>query len=311
VRIGSNLIIYGGGFTRGSMANFFVATAKGAINAGPLKPSTSLPDQLVVPLAAGITQGEGFVTLQVVNVDQGYATSNSFGALLEGSAAAGLPSITGINNTPIAADSIDPHVALANVHTVIPLGIPFPIAGDGFDVIHGVAVDIFCDCTGGKVGPFFLNAGNVGLSATRLLLSLPLDPPAAPAIGPGAVRVSNKGSDGRYSRSSAAVSAPLGARITLSKVTQAGAIINVSGTGFASATVINFFNTQRSAVVNLGGLNADGSSRIPLTFIDSTHFAFAVPLSAVPGPSYVQAINPPFVFFASSGNGPGGVLTLK
>jgi hypothetical protein len=219
--------------------------------------------------------------------------------------------MTGINDTAIAADSVDPDVALANVHTVMPLGVPFPINGAGFDVIHGVAVDLFCDCSGGKVGPFFLNPGNPGLSATRLTLMIPRALPNPPVIGPGALRVSNKGGDGLYSRASAAVSAPVGSRITLIKVAQAGSVINASGTGFAKATVINFFNMQRGGVVNLGGLKADGSSRIALTFLDSTHFSFALPVSAVPGPSYVQAINPSFVSFASSGNGPGGALTLK
>jgi hypothetical protein len=309
--VGSNLIIDGGGFTRASVVNFFVATATGAVNAGPLKPATFLPGQLIVPLAADISQGEGFVTLQVVNVDQGYATSNSFGALLEGSAAAGLPSITGINNAAIAADSVDPAVALANVHTVIPLGVPFPISGAGFDVIHGVAVDLFCDCIGGKVGPCFLNPGNPGLSPSRLTLAIPLAWANPPVIGPGALRVSNKGSVGLYAKASAAVSAPLGVRITLLKVTQAARTISVTGGGFAKATVINFFNTQRSAVVNLGGLKADGSPRIALTFIDSTRFSFTVPASAVPGRSYVQAINPPFVSFASSDNAPAGAFILK
>ena len=31
----------------------------------------------------------------------------------------------------------------------------------------------------------------------------------------------------------------------------------------------------------------------------------------MPGPSYVQALNPPFVPFTSSGNTPNGALMLK
>ena len=85
----------------------------------------------------------------------------------------------------LAADSIDPDVALANVHTVIPLGAPFPMSGDGFDVIHGVAVDLFCDCVGGKVGPFFLNPGTPGLSPSRLTLAILLAWPNPPVIVPG------------------------------------------------------------------------------------------------------------------------------
>ena len=311
VRVGSNLTINGDGFTKGSEVNFFVATAKGAVNFGPLKFSSFTPDQLIVPLAATIPQGAGFVSLQVVNTDEGFVTSNAFGALLEGSAAAGLPSITGIDNVAIAADSADPDIALANVNTVIPLGVPFPINGSGFDVVHGVAVDLFCACFGGKVGPFLLKPGNPGLSATKLTLKLPMFGINAPVIGPGALRVTNSGSDGSYSKQSASVSAPVGARIMLIKVTQSAGTITVTGTGFSTATVINFFNAQGGGVVNLGGLKPDGTPRIALALVDSTRFSFAVPASAVAGPAYVQAINPPFVPFSSTGNAAAGGFTLN
>jgi len=38
---------------------------------------------------------------------------------------------------------------------------------------------------------------------------------------------------------------------------------------------------------------------------------FTKPAQAVPGLSYVQAVNPPFTPFTSSGSGPGGSFTLK
>ena len=311
VRVGSNLTINGDGFTKGSVVNFFVATAKGAINFGPLKYSSFTPDQLIVPLSARIPQGSGFVSLQVVNTDEGFITSNTFGALLEGSAAAGLPSITGINGVGIAANSTDPDIALANVQNVIPVGVPFPISGRGFDVVHGVAVDLFCACFGGKVGPFLLKPGNPGLGATTLMLKLPMFGVNAPVIGPGALRVSNNGSDGSYSKKSASVSAPVSARIKLFKVTQSAGTITVTGTGFSTATVINFFNARKGGVVNLGGLKPNGAPRIALALVDSTRFSFAVPASAVAGPAYVQAINPPFVPFSSTGNVAAGAFTLK
>ena len=76
-------------------------------------------------------------------------------------------------------------------------------------------------------------------------------------------------------------------------------------------TVINFFNTQGATAVNLGGLKPDGTPKIPLTFIDENKFTFTKPGGALAGASYVQALNPPFVPFTSSGTGPGGDLTLK
>jgi len=47
-----------------------------------------------------------------------------------------------------------------------------------------------------------------------------------------------------------------------------------------------------------------------LTLINSNQFTFTEPGGAVAGPSYVQALNPPFVPFTSSGNGSGGAFTL-
>jgi hypothetical protein len=292
------------------VVNFFIATAKGPINAGPLKPSSFAENMLVVPVSPTITQGEGFVALQVVNTTQGSITSNTLGALLQGSAAAGLPSLTRINGQPIAADSTDPGVALANVETVAPIGKPFLINGSGFDTVHGIAVDVFCDCTGGKVGPFRFKPGQ--FSATQVSLIFPTSGMNTPVIGPGSFRVSNAGTDGLYSKQSASVAAPIGAAITVSKVTQSEDTIRVTGTGFATSTVINFFNARGTSVVNLGGLKPNGSPRIPLSFIDSsTSFSFSVPAGAVAGPAYVQAINPPFVSFSSSGHDPGGAFTLE
>jgi len=309
VKVGGSFIARGDDFNAGSMVNFFIATAKGPINAGPLKPSSFAENMLVVPVDPGITQGAGFVSLQVVNTTQGFITSNPLGALLQGSAAAGLPSLTGINGHPIAADSTDLGVALANVATVVPIGEPFLINGSGFDTVHGIKVDAFCDCPGGKVGPFLFKPGQ--FSATQVSLTLPVSGMNSPVIGPGSFRVSNAGTDGLYTRQSASVAAPIGAAIAVSAVTQKTGTIMVIGTGFAPSTVINFFNTQEGGVVNLGGFNKRGSPRIALTFIDSTRFSFARPAGGVAGPAYIQALNPPFVPFSSSGHGPGGAFTLK
>jgi hypothetical protein len=309
VMVGADMVIHGDDFNAGSRVNFWIATAKGAFNAGPLKPSRVVENRLVVPVGADIPQGEGFVTVQVVNTTQGFIASNALGALLQGSAAAGLPSITGINGVGIATNSTDAGVALANVETVVPLGKPFVISGRGFDIVHGVEVDAFCDCPpGGKVGPFMLGPGL--FSATQLTLTLPASGPKSPAIGPGSLRVNNKGADGRYSMQSAAVSAPLGARISVSSVTQAGATITVKGSGFSTMTVINFFNPKSGGVANLGGLGPGGKPLIALGTVSPSMLTFAVPASAKAGPSYIQAINPPFVPFTSSG-GAGGSFPFK
>ena len=75
--------------------------------------------------------------------------------------------------------------------------------------------------------------------------------------------------------------------------------------------MINFFNKQGANVLNLGGLKHGGVPKIPLTFVNQHQFTFATPGGAKPGAAYVQALNPPFVPFTSSGNAPGGAFTLK
>ena len=54
-----------------------------------------------------------------------------------------------------------------------------------------------------------------------------------------------------------------------------------------------------------------GKAQIPLTIVDDTSFTFSVPAGAVPGASFLQALNPPFLPFTSSGNDAGGAFTLK
>jgi hypothetical protein len=308
--VGGTFTARGDDFNAGSVINFFVATVNGPVNFGPLKPSSFTEKMLIVPVSPIITQGEGVVTLEVVNSTQGFIKSNSLTALLEGSAAQGLPSITGIKGIPIASDSLLPGVALANVHTVIPVNTPFSINGSGFDTINGVAVDLFCDCTDGKVGPFLIEPGDSRLSATRLTFTVPVSGMESVVVGSGSLRVSNRGRNGLYSKQSASVAAPIGARISVSKVTQSGSTLTVTGTGFAPDTVINFFNSQTSGLVNFGGLGSDGKPRLALSLNNSTEFTCIVPSGAKPGPSYVQVLNPPFVPFTSSGNAPGGAFTL-
>ena len=246
----------------------------------------------------------------VVNTDQGFVQSNPGFALLEGSAAAGLPSITGLNSHKLAATSTDPDFAVANVETTLIQGSPVVINGTGFDVTHGAAVDVFCACTGGKLPTKFLNPGDPNLKSNAITYTLPATAPT----GPGSIIVSNN-AGGSFSAKSNAVSVPLGARILVTRATQSGSgpgsTVTVDGTGFSTLTVINLFNAQAGGTVNLGGLNAANQPRIALTLVNSTRFTFKVPAGAMAGPAFIQGFNPPFLPFTSTGNDPCAAFTLK
>jgi hypothetical protein len=312
VLVGGNFTINGRNFSKKPMVNFFVATANGPTNEGPLTPSTISSTQLLVPVPVTKSPGEGFVSVVVINTDQPkFPESNQGYALLQGSAAAGLPSISGLNGHVLAESSLDPGVHIANVETTLLQGSSVLINGNGFDVTHGVAVDVFCglDCPplGKLTPPITLNPGNSKLTANSITFTLPATAPT----GPGSIQVSNAGAGGTYTAKSQGVSVPLGARIIVTKVTQNNSTLTVEGAGFSKTTVINFFNAQDGGEVNLGGLNSDGSAKIKLTPVSSTKFTFTKPAKAMAGLAYVQALNPPFIAFTSSGNDPCGAFTLK
>ena len=309
IRSGAVFTITGSGFTGGSEVNFFVATASGAINTGPLIPTFFSSAELKVPVSAQNPLGEGVVSVQVVNTDRQFHASNVVLALLQGNPALGIPSITGINSTTISPQSTAASVAIANVETVVVQGTTVTLNGSGFDQANGVAIDLFCACPGSKVGPFLVNP-SVKLNSTAVLFDLPSSGPDAPLTGPGSFVVSNKGSNGLYSRKSNAVSVVIGNQIQVSAVSQNARQLTVFGAGFSPLTVINLFNVQGTHTVNLGGIGPGGIARIPLTLINSNQFTFTLPVAAMPGPAYVQALNPPFIMFSSSGNGPGGSITL-
>ena len=129
---GSSFVIDGINFTAGSEVNLFVATSGGAINGGPLIPITpTLPTQLTVKVPATTPLGNGFVEVQVVNTDTGFLTSNLVAALLQGSPAAGIPSITSINTVALADTSSDPSYATNNVETVVVQGKKVTLGRDG------------------------------------------------------------------------------------------------------------------------------------------------------------------------------------
>ncbi len=312
IQVGASFLIKGSGFSVLPKVNFFVATSHGPVNAGPLTPTANSATQLTVAVPTSVSPGQGFVSLDVVNTDKGFLVSNTASALLEGSPAAGIPSMTKVNGVGLAATSSDPSFATDNVETVVKQGTVVKLGGAGFDTANGVAIDLFCACPGGKVGPFFLNPGNAGLTATQLSFTLPAKGASnSPPTGPGSFVVSNAGGAKTYLKKSNAVSVPIGAQVTVSSVTQSGKIITVNGTGFSTLTVINFFNRQAGGAVNLGGLKPDGTALIPLSFASENKFTFTEPAGAIAGAAYVQALNPPFVPYTSSGNAPGGAFTLK
>lgn len=87
--------------------------------------------------------------------------------------------------------------------------------------------------------------------------------------------------------------------------------MTVDGAGFLTLTVINLFNQQGSEVVNLGQLNSDSTPKIPINLISSSKFTITLPAKAMAGPAFIQAINPPFLPFASFGNDPCGGFMLE
>jgi hypothetical protein len=236
---------------------------------------------------------------------RGYTKSNFVSALLQGSP--GIPSLTSINGVELAATSSDPRYAANNVETVVKPGTVVTLGGKFFDSSM-VAVNLFCACPGGKVGPFYVSGSD--LTPTSISFVLPASGSNAPSTGPGSFVVINSGG-GSFAFASNAVSVPIGEALTVTSVTQTGDSITVAGSGFSSLSVINFFNQQGTATVNLGGLGSMGAPKIKLSLLGSDQFTFTRPSGAVAGPAYVQVVDPPFVPFASSGGGPGGAFTLK
>jgi hypothetical protein len=305
IYVGDNFLIEGSGFTLGAVVNFFVATSSGAVNFGPLTPVSDTPDSLLAYVPISVAQGEGVGSIQVVNTDEGHIGSNTLLTFIQGDPTLGLPSLTAINGTELSPTSIETGVALANVETVVAPGTTVTLSGSGFDTVNGVGINLFCTCPGGNAGPFYVPPGTPGLTADSVSFALPSGA-AAPATGPGAFEVVNLGNF----YGSAGVSVPIGARVSVSAVTQSGSTVTISGTGFSSLTVINLFNFQASGVVNLGGLDSSGNPNIALTLVNDTEMMFVLPADATAGPAYIQAINPPFIPFSSSGNDAGGAFTV-
>ena len=287
--IGGSLTLTGSGFTTGSRIVLFVATPTGVQAFGPYQPASWTPTSLLWNVSSTIPLGNGFGTVVVVNTDQGFIQSEPQSQYLYGAANANIPTITSVNG--VALDALNPGVPVASVDTVIVQGAAVNIAGSGFNL---PLVMLFSPTA--AFGPL---TPNQGATSTLLQITVPANVPT----GPGSVQVINNPYAGNVI--SNAVSVPIGAAVSVTSVSQSGSTITVTGSGFASVSVINFFN----GAGNLGGYNASGQPNIPLTLVSSTKFTFGKPAGAVSGPSYVQVLNPPYIPFSTSG-GPNGNFNL-
>jgi hypothetical protein len=96
----------------------------------------------------------------------------------------------------------------------------------------------------------------------------------------------------------ASASVVLGARLSITRVSQVGSIITVAGTGFAPVSMVNLFTLN----------GAYGGATVPVTVLSSTQLSFTVPSGAAGGLAYVQVLNPPFIPYTSTGSDPDGSL---
>ena len=305
VRVGASLTLHGSGITPGSVLKVFLATAGGPVDvssASGLAPSSTTATSFTVTLPwpwpvsdpnLQFSVGNGFVSLELVRTDMSFDSSNVAGAVLLGNDSLGVPSVTGLGGVALSTTSTDPAIGLANVETVVARGATLTIQGSAF---ASSKVNIFTAT--GNIGPLSPSAQ----TATSISVLVPANAP----IGPGSVQVVN--AKGKF-RSSNAVSAPIGAPITVSSALQDGATVTVHGSGFNTLTVINLFAQSGGVVVNAGGFQSPGTPRIPLTIVNDTELTFTVPGGLDEGPAYVQAINPPFIPYTTS-PGDGGSFWL-
>jgi sugar lactone lactonase YvrE len=286
--VGDHLVLTGSGFTAGSRVNLFVNGATGISFFGPFVPEFVSDGYLIVFIPPSVSLGNGFGSVTVVNTDQGFIQSNAQSQYVVGAAAMNIPSITAING--VALRPVDVNVPVANVETVVPKGSVVTLTGTGF---NSPLVNVYTAT--GFVGPL---TPRPGWTSTRLDVDLPGTVPT----GPGAFQVVNAPYNSQTA--SNAVSAPLGARISLTSVRQQGATIVVDGTGFCVLTRVNFWNGQ-------GNGSAFYGPQIQITLVSDTEFTFPIPAGAQPSSSYVQVLNPPFIPFSHTGLDPRGAITLQ
>lgn len=287
IEVGDHLVLTGSGFTAGSRINLFVNNNPVA-SYGPYTPVFVTSGYLAVYIPPTVTLGYGFGTVIVVNTDQGFIQSNPQSQYLVGSTDANIPTITGING--VGLRPLDPQVPVANVETIVPKGSVVTLTGTGF---NNPLVNLYTAT--GYVGPL---SPHPGWTST----SLQVDVPANVVTGPGTFQVVNS----PYSSQnvSNAVAATLGARITITGVTQQGSNIVVTGTGFCVLTRINLWDTWATGSAYFG-------PQIQISLQSDTQLSFPIPNGAQPGSAYVQVLNPPFIPFSHSGADPDGSFAIQ
>jgi glucose/arabinose dehydrogenase len=294
--VGQNVQLTGSGFNASSFGLLFVAGPNGVTSYGPLPPSNVSPTALTLQIPASVLLGNGFATLVLVALDQNYATSNPQSQYLFGDPALNLPTITAVDSVPLRA--FDATVPLASIEGLLTPGATVTISGSGF---NNPRVNLF---TGGQT--FGALVPLAGGTSTQLQIVIPMSAPT----GPGALQVVNAPYTGNVA--SNAVSIPIGALVSITSVQQSGSTVTIVGTGFSPTTVINLFNAQGGGVANIGGLWATNAQpRIPLSNVTPTQFSFIVPRArAIPGPAFLQVLNPPFIPYSTSGADPDGAFSL-
>ena len=292
--LGQVKALTGSGFSPGSVVVLFVATPNGVQAFGPFVPQSWSPTSLMWLPPATIPPGNGFGTVVIVNTDQNFISSNPQSQLLYGSAAANIPTILTIDGQGL--QPAQPGIPLALAQVVIQPGATVTLGGTGF---NAPLVNLFSSA--GNHGPLVPLAGG---TATSMQVVVPGNAPT----GPAALQVINNPYSGHVV--SNAISLAIGATVGINAVSQVGAEVTVTGTGFSPLTVINLFNLQGATVVNLGGFNAQGLPRVPLSVDSALQFRFAVPAAAMTGAAYIQAINPPYIAWSSSGSDPDGAFML-
>lgn len=289
--VGGSNTIAGTNLTDGSVVMLFVATAAGPVAYGPFSPTTTSPTLLTLAIPPTVALGNGFASVQVINTDQSFTTSNIVPSLLVGDPFDNIPTITHFNGVGLAPPEVG--IGVAHSDVVVRQGTEVTITGTGF---NNPLVNLFT--AAGNVGPLAPLGGG---TATQFRVVVPAGAPT----GPGNFQVVNAPYDGNVL--SNAVAAVIGARPAISSVTVSGDTVTVNGAGFSSLSVVNLFNVQGGGVVNLGGFGPSGP-RVPLTIVSDSRFTFARPLAAVAGRAFVAVLNPPFIPFSSSSDDPDGAF---
>ncbi|MEO2169526.1 MAG: hypothetical protein ABGY42_15695, partial [bacterium] len=132
VVIGETLMLEGRGFTAGSVVKAYVSTSSGARAFGPYTPTSRTTTTFDWDVPVTVYPGNGYVSIQVINTDEGFLVSNLVTAPLVGSVADGFPTIAKIDGAVLGPMSIG--IPLNYVETIVAQGSTVTISGTGFTV---------------------------------------------------------------------------------------------------------------------------------------------------------------------------------